>query len=115
MLKARLRRKSRGEPEIPSLTQRQLPFDQIISFFRDITAGLNHLHSNGFIHRDLKPSNCLLNENVHHGLTVLVSDFGEVQQENQTRSSTGTTGTISYCAPEVLTRGEFYPPPLPHF
>src|SRR2546421_11915354 len=83
-----------------------LPFEQIISFFRDIASGLNHLHSNGFIHRDLKPSNCLLRETgmPGEGLRVLVSDFGEVQIQNTARRSTGATGTISYCAPEVLKR-----------
>jgi serine/threonine protein kinase len=83
-----------------------MPFDQIISFFRDIASGLNFLHTHGFIHRDLKPSNCLLNADIPgQGLRCLVSDFGEVQQVNQVRTSTGTTGTISYCAPEVLRRG----------
>ncbi|TGZ83731.1 kinase-like protein [Ascodesmis nigricans] len=104
-LKERMRRRSRGKldiPEEPGL--RKLPFEQIISFFRDIASGLSHLHLNGFIHRDLKPSNCLLHETPGHGITVLVSDFGEVQQVDQIRNSTGATGTISYCAPEVLTR-----------
>jgi serine/threonine protein kinase len=32
------------------------------------------------------------------------SDFGEVQYESTMRKSTGATGTISYCAPEVLRR-----------
>ncbi|CAD0088026.1 unnamed protein product [Aureobasidium vineae] len=86
-------------------------FDEIFSFFRDITSGLHHLHTNGYIHRDLKPSNCLLHND---GLktSVHVSDFGEVQAANEQRTSTGATGTISYCAPEVLQRqgsgfGEF--------
>ncbi|CUS08599.1 unnamed protein product [Tuber aestivum] len=105
-LKDQMRRRSRGEPD-PSLDlnkPRKLPFEQIISFFRDIASGLNHLHSNGFIHRDLKPSNCLLNDTGVPGqeLRVLVSDFGEVQMESAARKSTGATGTISYCAPEVL-------------
>jgi serine/threonine protein kinase len=107
-LKDRLRRKSRGQPELPELGKpRRLAFEQIISFFRDIAQGLNHLHSNGFIHRDLKPSNCLLHDPgiPGQGLKVLVSDFGEVQMQNEARKSTGTTGTISYCAPEVLKRG----------
>lgn len=108
-LKERLRRKSRGqaEPVDTSSHPRKLPFEQILSFFRDIAQGLHHLHSNGFIHRDLKPQNCLLHASGIPGdeLKVLVSDFGEVQMENQARKSTGTTGTISYCAPEVLKRG----------
>jgi serine/threonine protein kinase len=104
-LKERIRRKSRGEAELPRRANepKKLHFDEIYTFFRDITSGLRHLHHNGFIHRDLKPSNCLLH--TAGGETrVLVSDFGEVQYEDATRKSTGATGTISYCAPEVLRR-----------
>ncbi|KIW17513.1 hypothetical protein PV08_04707 [Exophiala spinifera] len=104
-LKERIRRRSRGETELPYRPgePKKLPFDEIYNFFRDITSGLRFLHHSGFIHRDLKPSNCLLH--TAGGETrVLVSDFGEVQYEYATRNSTGTTGTISYCAPEVLRR-----------
>jgi len=104
-LKERLRRRSRGETELPRKENepKRLPFDEIYSFFRDITSGLRFLHHNNFIHRDLKPSNCLLHT-VGGETRVLVSDFGEVQYEFATRRSTGATGTISYCAPEVLRR-----------
>ena len=104
-LKARMRRQSHHQYE-PSddVQSRKLPFEQIYSFFKDIASGLNHLHVNGpYIHRDLKPSNCLLHDS-GGGLRVLVSDFGEVQVENMVRRSTGATGTVSYCAPEVLRR-----------
>lgn len=102
-LKERIRRRSKGETEMPRKLNeaRKLGFDQIYSFFLDITEGLRFLHLNGFIHRDLKPSNCLLHE-VGGETRVLVSDFGEVQYEHAMRKSTGHTGTISYCAPEVL-------------
>lgn len=114
-LKARLRRKSKGEPEPPSDLggPRKLQLDQIYSFFRDITSGLRHLHANGYIHRDLKPNNCLLHE-TSDGIRVLVSDFGEVQQQNAMRKSTGATGTLSYCAPEVL-RQEYTDGPFGNF
>lgn len=104
-LKERIRRRSRGESELPRRKNEpnKLHFDEIYSFFRDITSGLRHLHHNNFIHRDLKPSNCLLHT-VGGETRVLVSDFGEVQYEYATRKSTGATGTISYCAPEVLRR-----------
>lgn len=103
-LKERIRRHSKAQLE-PSqeLQGRKLNFEEIYSFFKDITSGLNHLHVNNYIHRDLKPNNCLLHDS-GHGLRVLVSDFGEVQIENMVRKSTGATGTISYCAPEVLQR-----------
>lgn len=103
-LKERVRRLSKNQPEPPREIQgRRLQFEEIYSFFKDITSGLNHLHVSGYIHRDLKPSNCLLHDG-GKGLRVLVSDFGEVQVENMVRKSTGSTGTISYCAPEVLRR-----------
>lgn len=114
-LKERLRRKSKGEPE-PRTTAtgpRILQLDEIYSFFRDITSGLRHLHINGYIHRDLKPNNCLLHE-TSDGIRVLVSDFGEVQGQNAMRKSTGATGTVSYCAPEVL-RQEYPDGPFGNF
>ncbi|KAE8352904.1 kinase-like domain-containing protein [Aspergillus coremiiformis] len=104
-LKERLRRKSRGEPDPHSDANepRRLHFEEIYSFFKDITSGLRYLHANGYIHRDLKPNNCLLHK-TSDGMRVLVSDFGEVQTQNAIRLSTGATGTVSYCAPEVLRR-----------
>lgn len=100
-IKAQRRRRSKGFIERPSVTQRQLPFKEIFSLFKDITSGLAYLHTANYIHRDLKPSNCLLHR--EGGRTsCLISDFGEVQPENAVRVSTGSTGTISYCAPEVL-------------
>jgi len=103
-LKAQMRRRSKGQLEQPGdlyATQRRLPFEEIYSLFKDITSGLAYLHAAKYLHRDLKPSNCLLHREGGH-LTCLISDFGEVQPENAVRKSTGSTGTISYCAPEVL-------------
>lgn len=103
-IKERFRRRSKGEADLPARVQnepKRLPFDEIHSIFRNITAGLRFLHLHGFIHRDLKPSNCLLHRTGHE-TRVLVSDFGEAQYEYIARKSTGATGTISYCAPEVL-------------
>ena len=103
-IKKRMRRLSKHEDEPPKLkSPRRLHLEEIYAFFKDIVSGLNHLHANGYIHRDLKPNNCLLHRTGNE-LRVLVSDFGEVQSENQVRQSTGATGTISYCAPEVLRR-----------
>ncbi|TVY91678.1 putative serine/threonine-protein kinase [Lachnellula willkommii] len=104
--KAQMRRVSRGQAETMGDArpqQRKLSFEEIYSFFKDITSGLAHLHSSNYIHRDLKPSNCLLHQDGNE-IRCLISDFGEVQPENVVRKSTGSTGTISYCAPEVLKR-----------
>ncbi|XWW92419.1 hypothetical protein V2A60_000342 [Cordyceps javanica] len=103
-LKAQMRRRSKGQPEPPkNLTgnKSQLALDEIYSLFKDVTSGVAYLHASEYIHRDLKPSNCLLHRE-NSTLRCLISDFGEVQVENAARKSTGSTGTISYCAPEVL-------------
>ena len=104
-LKKKMRRRSRGNASPPPDMRGRstLSFEQIFSFFRDITCGLHHLHTKGYIHRDLKPSNCLLQRDGGK-IRVLISDFGEVQAAGASRGSTGATGTISYCAPEVLQR-----------
>lgn len=101
-LKAQMRRRSRGQAERPQV-HKCLPPEEIYSLFKDVTSGLAYLHAANYIHRDLKPSNCLLHRDGHQ-LKCLISDFGEVQPENAVRKSTGSTGTISYCAPEVLKR-----------
>jgi serine/threonine protein kinase len=82
----------------------QLSKLEIVSFMFDITRGVKHLHQNQIIHRDLKPSNCLLvNSKIAGQLpNVLVSDFGEGQLEGLHRSATGSTGTLEYCAPELV-------------
>ncbi len=102
-LKKKLRRRSRAdlEPLEDLRGPSRLTFEEIFQFFRDIATGLHHLHAKGYIHRDLKPSNCLLHRE-SNSVTVLISDFGEVQTVDTQRGSTGATGTISYCAPEVL-------------
>ncbi|EHK19353.1 putative serine/threonine protein kinase [Trichoderma virens Gv29-8] len=107
-LKERIRRRSRGQIDAnrDSLHDKpRLSVEEIYSLFKDITSGVAYLHGANYIHRDLKPSNCLLHREGGK-LRCLISDFGEVQQENVVRKSTGTTGTISYCAPEVLRMDE---------
>lgn len=82
------------------------PFE-VVSFLKDILSGVSYLHEHQIIHRDLKPSNFLLKDEGNGPGTppqILVSDFGEGNVEGQHRSSTGTTGTLEYCAPELLSR-----------
>lgn len=103
-LKAQMRRRSKGQLETPVDLlngNRVLGVEEIYSLFKDITSGVAYLHAANYIHRDLKPSNCLMHREGGR-TTCLISDFGEVQPENVVRKSSGTTGTISYCAPEVL-------------
>ena len=114
-LKEKIRRRSKEEAEADEDVRAgsTLTLKEIFTFFKDITSGLYYLHGEGYLHRDLKPSNCLL-RHTKVGPRVMISDFGEVQVAGAKRGSTGATGTISYCAPEVLrlnasdgTYGEF--------
>ena len=102
-LKAKHRRNTRTgvESTAEERTLRRLSLNEIYSFFKQIAAAIDYLHQKNYIHRDLKPSNCLLHDTGSE-LMVKVSDFGEVQRGDQVREGTGATGTISYCAPEVL-------------
>lgn len=101
--KDRARRRSKGQLDemLDPFPRQALPLEEIISFVRDITSGLHYLHSNNLVHRDLKPKNCLLHRDKQR-LRVLVSDFGETQVAGDVRMASGATGTLSYCAPEVL-------------
>lgn len=39
-----------------------LPWEQRVSFAKDIASGMAYLHSKSIIHRDLNSSNCLVRE-----------------------------------------------------
>jgi hypothetical protein len=110
-MKSRARRASKGNAALPirPRVQRHLPFEEIFSFFRDITSGLHYLHSNGYIHRDLKPENCLLHKTGTQ-MRVLVSDFGEMQGVNAERKSTGNTGKqLLRCVISAITSQHIFP------
>lgn len=106
----RMRRKSMGqeedEGEVTCLEQLLSP-QEVMSFITDIVSGIKHLHQNQIIHRDIKPSNCLLSSTENDTFDnpiprVLVSDFGEGQMEGIKRTESGSTGTLEYCAPELI-------------
>lgn len=98
--------------KIKKLKGRSLTNEEIFVIFLNIVKGVNELHQRHIIHRDLKPSNCLLADeyltipnlepNLRKIPKVLIGDFGESQMEGEKRNASGSTGTIEYCAPEVI-------------
>uniref|UniRef100_A0A1B6MQF5 LIM domain kinase 1 n=1 Tax=Graphocephala atropunctata TaxID=36148 RepID=A0A1B6MQF5_9HEMI len=63
-----------------------LPWEQRVSFAKDIAAGMTYLHSMNIIHRDLNSNNCLVREDK----TVVVADFGLARIISQSNSERGS-------------------------
>jgi eukaryotic-like serine/threonine-protein kinase len=73
-------------------------YSEIISLAKQISAALEHAHSNGIIHRDLKPENILITK---EGL-VKLTDFGLARSIATRFSLQGMIiGTVFYLAPEL--------------
>ncbi|EFO16442.2 CAMK/CAMKL/CHK1 protein kinase, partial [Loa loa] len=77
-------------------------------FFRQIIAGLKHIHSMGIVHRDIKPENLLLMKNGQ----LRICDFGLAtifRHKGVERKLKSKCGTVQYLSPQVLAsnyRGE---------
>lgn len=86
---------------------RDEPHEKTWSIFRDIVAGLDHIHKNSYIHRDMKPvetafhtrwqANILLT----FDLRAKIGDFGNMVDSRCIVRHTRGVGTPLYMAPEV--------------
>jgi serine/threonine protein kinase len=65
--------------------------------FKQLCAGVNHLHEKGIAHRDLKLENCFLDKNV----ILKVADFGLSKVFSGEESLMTRCGTESYMSPEI--------------
>lgn len=91
--------------KFPNLTGRMETRETL----RQITQGVNHLHSLKIIHRDIKPQNILVgapNFRSKHP-RLLISDFGLCKKLQADEYSFGATtaqgaGTVGWRAPELL-------------
>eukprot|EP01062_Namystynia_karyoxenos_P077581 TRINITY_DN7838_c3_g1_i1.p1 TRINITY_DN7838_c3_g1~~TRINITY_DN7838_c3_g1_i1.p1 ORF type:complete len:460 (+),score=136.65 TRINITY_DN7838_c3_g1_i1:89-1468(+) len=74
------------------------PVDQVLRWFAEICAALDHLHSARVLHRDLKTANVFLDRE----LRVKLGDFGMSRKlDDEDNLSGGQVGTPYYFAPEV--------------
>lgn len=78
-----------------------LTAEQIITYFRDILAGLRYLHGRGFIHCDVKPANLL----IATATPALVSDLGYAKPvprlPREDKAMTTVTYTPTYAHPRL--------------
>lgn len=64
-----------------------------------VIMGLEYIHNNGVLHRDIRPENIVFNSK---GVCKLC-DF-QLARVWREENSSDTSGSVGYCAPEVLTR-----------
>ena len=88
------------------LITREAPMDPLraLELIEPVVSALAAAHSAGMIHRDVKPENVLISDRGQ----IKVADFGLARAvtANSHAASTGLViGTVSYIAPELVTRG----------
>ncbi len=82
--------------------------EEALSIMQPVLSALSAAHAAGIVHRDVKPENILLSDDG----VVKVADFGLARAVETDASATRTglmMGTVAYCAPEQITRGEADP------
>ena len=92
-----------GESLALRIRQGALSEAEAVDIAIQMAAGLAEAHAHNIIHRDIKPSNVMLTRTsgAREGIRVRIVDFGLAQVTNQqTATSSGTTGTINYMSPE---------------
>ena len=110
---------------------RSLAGGLVASIFHQITAGLHHIHSNGYFHRDMKPENVLVTTTGLFDYTsvspvappnapkekdvvaiIKLADFGLARETKSKPPYTDYVSTRWYRAPEVLLLGRDYSNPV---
>ncbi|QLZ70558.1 Serine/threonine-protein kinase PknD [Legionella sp. PC1000] len=76
---------------------RFLTVKEIIKYARQITKGISHIHSKGFIHFDIKPDNILLSNDI-----AMLSDFGLAHYTNEFGLSEPSRLYLKQIPPEAI-------------
>ena len=83
---------------------RNFPLLRRIEIALKISQGLNYMHYRKYSHNDIKPQNILINwENDNEKIEVKISDFGNMQKENEILNQDRCI-TIEYSSPEKILR-----------
>lgn len=78
------------------ISNRTIPEDQALDFFRQIILAIEYLHHFGICHRDLKPENILLDS----CFRIKIADFGFARWTKNVADT--SCGSPHYAAPEVI-------------
>uniref|UniRef100_A0A1B6E331 Mitogen-activated protein kinase kinase kinase dlk-1 n=1 Tax=Clastoptera arizonana TaxID=38151 RepID=A0A1B6E331_9HEMI len=76
----------------------EIPPQRLVTWAKQIAAGMQYLHSNKIIHRDLKSPNVLIGRKE----VVKISDFGTSRQWNDVSTKMSFAGTVAWMAPEII-------------
>ena len=80
--------------------------NQVSNIMYQIASGVKYLHSYGIVHRDLKPDNIMITQPNDSGI-IKIMDFGLSKIISSQEKMVDGFGTLSYVAPEVLTRSPY--------
>jgi serine/threonine protein kinase len=80
---------------------------EIRHIFYQVTKAVQHLHQHQIVHRDIKDENIILDED---GRVHLI-DFGCAAYYKRGRKFDTFSGTLEYCAPEILNGQSYDGPP----
>ncbi|KAK4036132.1 hypothetical protein OUZ56_028197 [Daphnia magna] len=78
----------------------KIPWEDVLSYSRQLAMALDYCHANGVLHLDVKPANVMVNGEKW----IKLGDFGNSAsvQHLEYFQYQQRVGTVSYCSPELL-------------